>query len=123
MLMPHRLPLPVKVAVLALCLGVLSWLSLSPMRELPSVSMWDKSEHFIAYAVLATVCLLLFPGRPGRIIAGCIAFGVLIEVLQALMGFGRQGDWRDALANSIGVLLAVGVERLVRWLIKRRSAP
>jgi VanZ family protein len=119
---PHRLPLPVKVFILSVCLGTLAWMSLTPTRELPTVNMWDKSEHFIAYAVLATVCLTLFPGRLARIVAGCIGFGVAIEILQAIMGFGRDGDWRDALANSIGVLLAVGVERLARWLA-RRVAP
>lgn len=119
MIMPHRLPLPAKTFILSVCLGGLAWLSLTPMQELPKVNMWDKSEHFIAYAILATVCLTLYPGRLVRIIAGCIGYGVLIEILQATMGFGRDGDWRDALANSIGVLLAVGIERLARWLMRR----
>ncbi|HEY3697070.1 VanZ family protein [Phenylobacterium sp.] len=119
MFAPCRLPLPVKAAVLAVCLGVLSWLSLAPTDELPTVDLWDKSEHAIAYAVLATACVLMFPSRLGRIILGCVGFGVLIEFLQAAMGFGRQGDWRDAAANTVGVLLVAAVHLLVRRLTRR----
>jgi VanZ family protein len=119
---PSRLPLPLKVATLAVCLGVLSWLSQTPMQELPSVDLSDKSEHLIAYAVLATVSLSLFPDRLGRVVLGCIGFGVLMEILQGLMGLGRQCDWRDAVANSIGVLLVSGGFLLVRRLAGRRPA-
>jgi hypothetical protein len=41
--------------------------------------------------------------------------GAGIEVLQSLMGFGRHGDWRDMVANLIGVGVAGGV-----WLAARR---
>jgi len=39
-------------------------------------------------------------------------------VAQGLMPFGREGDWRDALANTIGIALAYGL-----WAIARRFKP
>jgi VanZ family protein len=109
-----RAPLPAKIAILGVCLGVLSWLSLAPTQELPSVSMSDKMEHSIAYAVLTAVTFALFPGRLALGVAGCMAFGVAIEILQATMGFGRQGDWRDAAANASGAALVAGAVLLTR---------
>lgn len=116
-----RLPLPVKLAILALALGVLAWLSLAPTDELPKVSLSDKVEHAIAYAVLTAVAFVLFPRRLGLALAGGMAFGVLIEVLQATMGFGRDGDWRDAAANASGAAVVAGAILLARWA--RGSSP
>jgi VanZ family protein len=116
-----RLPLLAKVAILALSLGVVAYLSLAPTDELPSVNLSDKIEHSIAYAVLTFVALILFPGWLGVAVAGGMAFGVLIEILQALMGFGRQGDWRDALANAAGAAIVAGAVLLARRA--RRSSP
>jgi nicotinamide riboside transporter PnuC len=54
-----------------------------------------------------------------------LAIGVGIEFAQDWMAFGRQGDWRDILANSLGVacgLLAAAGNRdgwfalVERWL-------
>jgi len=118
MLNPARLPLPAKVLVLLVCLGVLAWLSLAPTEDLPTVSLWDKAEHAIAYTVLTIVGAVLFPDRIVRVVAGCVAFGVFIEILQATMDFGRDGDWRDAVANSSGalvVVLIIVVGRRLRW--------
>lgn len=109
-----RLPLPTKAAIFLACLGVISWLSLSPTNRLPKVSLSDKLEHSIAYALLAVVAAALFPNRIGRLVAVCMAFGIFIEVLQATMGFGRQGDWRDAVANASGAFIVVLVVALIR---------
>jgi VanZ family protein len=117
---PPRLPLPVKSAVFAVCFGVLAWLSLAPTDELPKVTLWDKAEHAVAYSVLTLVGAILFPDRIGRIVAGCMAFGILIEILQATMGFGRDGDWRDAVANATGALVVVALIALLRRV---RRAP
>jgi VanZ family protein len=109
-----RLPRPLRIAILVLALGVLAWLSLAPQQELPSVKLSDKFEHTVAYAVLTTLWISLFPGRLGQAVAGGMAFGVTIEILQATMGFGRQGDWRDALANALGAAIVAGAVLLAR---------
>lgn len=38
-----------------------------------------------------------------------VLFGILIEVLQGAVTEYRDPDWADILANSIGVLLALGM--------------
>jgi VanZ family protein len=122
MLAPPRLPLPVKTAVFALCFGVLAWLSLAPTNELPKVTLWDKAEHAIAYSVLTLVGAILFPDRNVRLVVGCMAFGILIEVLQATMGFGRDGDWRDAVANATGALVVVALIALGKRAVRLARA-
>jgi len=118
---PSRLPLAVKFLILLVCLGVLAWLSLAPTDELPKVNLWDKFEHACAYAVLTVVASLLFPHRLVRVVAGCMAFGIFIEVLQATMGFGRDGDWHDAVANASGAAVIVG-SILLHRRFRRASA-
>jgi VanZ family protein len=114
MIAPSRLPLALKFIVLLVCLGVLAWLSLAPTDELPKVDLWDKFEHACAYAVLTVVAAALFPHRLFRVVAGCMAFGIMIEILQATMGFGRDGDWHDAVANASGAAVIVGSILLYR---------
>ena len=41
------------------------------------------------------------------VLVGCIAFGLLIELLQMTMNLGRHGEWSDAISDAIGV--AVGL--------------
>lgn len=122
MLPPARLPRPLRIAAYIAALAVLAWLSLAPRAELPNPGLSDKSEHAIAYAILAASGFLLFPRHPRMGIATPLAFGVLIEVLQATMGFGRSGDWRDAVANTTGVAIAcAGYLIWRRWRAHRAA--
>lgn len=83
-----------------------AWLSLVPVTVLPDVSVWDKLSHALTYA---TLMLLLLPSMavPRTSVAGSwlMLYGVIIEFAQAASGF-RTGDWRDALANLCGILVA-----------------
>jgi VanZ family protein len=116
---PARLPFALKVAVVLVCLAVLSWLSLAPSDELPKVNIWDKVEHAVAYTILAGVGAALFPNRLLAVLAVCFGYGVLIEMAQGSMGFGRQCDWHDVLANTLGALTALAVAAALR---RRRAA-
>ena len=107
-------------------LKVLFWISfvainilaLSPAPYLPPLEIfnwWDKAQHVIAFATLAVMAVLAYPEALRRRIAFLlIVQGVLIEVLQYFSGY-RYGDWQDALADGVGVLLGLG---LVAWLMK-----
>ena len=107
-------------------LKVLFWMSfvtinilaLSPAPYLPPLEIfnwWDKAQHAIAFATLAVMAVLAYPEALMRRIAFLlIVQGVLIEVLQFFSGY-RYGDWQDALADGVGVLLGLG---LVAWLRK-----
>lgn len=37
-----------------------------------------------------------------------------IEILQGIMPFGRTFDWFDLLANSVGILLAIGLLQSIK---------
>jgi VanZ family protein len=97
-------------------------LSLLPVRELPNVNVSDKIEHAAAYLMLS-----LWFGGLLRVRAflglglALLALGGGIELAQAGMGLGRQGDWRDMLANAVGVvaglfLAAIPLGRWAHWL-------
>jgi hypothetical protein len=45
-----------------------------------------------------------------------------VEILQGVMGFGRDSDWRDLVADAAGVALALALAWLVRRFRISRSA-
>jgi len=104
----------VRLALFSAGCLLVAWLSLMPAEELPPGGLSDKSEHFIAYAALAMLGAWAFPARVLRVAAALAAFGVGVEILQATMGLGRQGDPVDALANTIGVAVGLALWRLLR---------
>ena len=116
-LRPDRLPRPLRLAAYAAATVILLYLCLAPSDDLPGVSLWDKAEHAIAWAVLAGVGLALSPRRPRAICAFAIGLGIAVELLQATLGFGRDGDWRDLVGDTIGVAVALGL-----WAGARRLA-
>jgi VanZ family protein len=103
-----------------ICFIGLNALALSPAPYLPPLDVlnwWDKAQHAIGFGTLAVLAVLAYPDvsklRIGLLL---VALGVLIEVLQHLGGY-RFGDWQDAVADGVGVvlglLLAQGVLRFV----------
>ncbi len=114
-------PRPARIGLFALALLVIAWLSLSPIEELPvSVSLWDKAQHAIAYFGLALIGAWAFPDRSGRLAVGLVAFGVGVEILQATMALGRQGDTIDAVANTLGVAVGLALAWSTRALLRAR---
>ena len=109
-----RLPLALRLALYALAAGVLLYLCLAPSKDLPSVNLWDKAEHAIAWAVLAGSGLVLFPRHPARVALFALAFGALVEVLQGNLPFGRDMDWTDWAADLVGVAASLALYALVR---------
>ena len=79
---------------------------LVPISELPQPpKLSDKAEHFIAYVVLS----LWFAGIYARsrywaIALGLTLLGVLIELAQGAMHYGRQADPADVIANCSGIV-------------------
>ena len=114
-----RLPRPLRLVLYALATAILLWLCLSPSDELPKVSLWDKYEHSVAWFVLTATGLLLSHHRPRAIAAFAIGLGAVVEILQATMGFGRDGDWRDLVADTLGVAVALAIYALVQRLRRR----
>ncbi len=117
------LPRPFRIVIFTLACTVIVWLSLAPTTALPSVTLWDKFEHAGAYLGLALLGAWAFPGRTWPLAGGLFALGVGVEIAQATMGWGRQGDPADALANTIGIALGLLLARGLRELpmVKSRA--
>jgi len=95
---------------LIVCLGLVTWQSLLPANGLQGVPHSDKVIHFLIYGLL---CLLAIGSRftPHYLWAflSVIAFGLLIEILQGAMGWGRTASIWDMLANTLGAAIMLGL--------------
>jgi VanZ family protein len=119
-LFPWTWPKALKQAAYATANAILLYLCLAPTSMLPKEHLWDKAEHSISWAVLAGVGLLLWPAKPRAVAIYALFLGALVEVLQAIMPLGRDGDWRDWVADSVGVAAALLVWAVTRRLLRRR---
>jgi VanZ family protein len=118
---PHRAAATLRFAAYGVAVAVLLYLTQAPSEDLPHESLWDKAEHAIAWFVLTAIGLVFWPRRPGRIAAFAFAFGALVEILQSSLPFGRDGDVRDLVADSAGILAALAIWAAVRRLAGRRA--
>ncbi len=107
--------------VLASGWTVLIIVSLSiPGSNLPSSSLleFDKLIHFTLFFVLTG--LWLAARSEARIDRGLVILGLILlfaigsEYYQELMPIGRTAELRDALADSVGALLA-----FITWIVAR----
>lgn len=113
------IPRPLRLGVFIAAVAVILYLTLAPNEDVPGSGMvWDKAAHSIAYGLLVIVGLLMSTHRRWMVILGVWLLGVGVEIVQGIMGFGRNGDWRDAVANTIGIGLGV-----VLWWVARRFKP
>ncbi|KGL62646.1 VanZ-like protein [Polaribacter sp. Hel1_85] len=70
----------------------------------------DKVYHLFAYFTLTICWLFSFYKKPTLkylIIIGCIIYGIIIEVLQDTLTTYRTGDFKDILANTLGIVLGL----------------
>jgi VanZ family protein len=100
-----------------LCLAVVLVLALLPPRVLIPSTLWDKANHFLAFVTLAVLGLRSYPARARPVLWALLAYGALIEVLQALTGY-RSAEWLDLLADGVG--LTAGWQ-LMSWLRRWRG--
>ena len=93
---------------------ILIILSLVPIPDvgLPRFKLLelDKLIHFIMYLIMAITWGLKienFSKRKIEISTYLILFGLVLEILQHVLPFGRYFDLGDLVANSIGVLFGI----------------
>lgn len=85
-------------------------LALIPSNEVPkALAFWDKAQHALAFAVLMASGVLAYPARVGWLTLAMVAYGGLIEVAQSTLTTTRVGDIWDWIADTVGVLLVVGL--------------
>ena len=102
--------LPVMRAAYAVMVAFALWLALAPAKALGShevVAPWDKALHFTGLWGLSLGAAVAFPRAHllGLAIL-MVGFGGMIEVLQGLPVSGRDPDFADWLADTIGVAAA-----------------
>jgi VanZ family protein len=103
--------------------------SLIPPTEMSLITpiINDKLMHGFAYFFMGMwFAGSMDPRKHGWLALALILLGGAIEILQYFMGFGRDADWKDFLADIIGVVLAIGLARagLGNWMawVERRLA-
>ena len=114
-----------KKAALLLALGyaiTLATVSLITLKDLPNVhiSFADKIFHFLAYSLFVVLWyfafLYSFSFRQIKAIRyafiWAVLFGLAIEILQDTLTATRALDIYDALANTLGALIA----SIILWI-------
>ena len=96
--------------------------SLVPGQALPHLGVSDKLEHTTTYAALTLWFAGLYP-RARYVWIGfwMFALGVGIEFAQGAMQLGRQRDYLDVIANSVGIglgltLAIIGLGNWAQWV-------
>ena len=80
---------------------------------------WDKAQHAIGYGTLIMTALFAYPNTSRlRLAAWLVLHGCLIEVLQFVSGY-RFGDWQDAAADGLGVLMGLVIATLLKKLFSK----
>ncbi len=67
----------------------------------------DKVGHIVTYFILMGWFIQIYhtPQRRWHYMIGFLFLGIFLEILQGLGGT-RTADWRDVIANSVGILIA-----------------
>jgi VanZ family protein len=95
------------VGAAALCVVAASLVSPSVLSMPVAVS--DKLYHAVAYFVLTLVALYIFDDEQPLVVAvGVVALGAGVEVAQSFVPY-RTASLLDAVANAVGVAIALGV--------------
>lgn len=116
MIRPHR----IAFVLLWAAIVVAVFMALLPHPPaLPIDRYGDKVEHMLVFATLALLAGLAYPEAPLLRIAERLSFlGALIEVGQSIPMLHRDCDIRDWFADTVAVLVVLGVFALIR----RRAA-
>lgn len=93
--------------------SLITFLSLTPMAELPSVPGSDKTHHFIAYSALVLPLMLK---KPNYWMAIVLLFTLLSGVIELIQPYqNRYGEWLDLFANIGGLTCG----SIIAYLINR----
>jgi len=86
-------------------------MALIPLPEAFSMFSWqDKVEHVGVFMVLGLLGIASRLSRPPQTLAGVLAYGGLIELVQGMTTY-RTADPADLLADACGLVLAGLINR------------
>jgi VanZ family protein len=84
------------------------------------VPVTDKTQHAVTFAVLSGLGALAYPRARFWLAAFALSgFGALIEFVQPY--FARDRDYRDWIADTIGILIVFAIVIVTRRLLRRDS--
>ena len=90
---------------------VISCLSLIKTPKIDTgFSNIDKLYHLFAYFTLSLFWLFSFYKKSSLkyfIVLACLIYGILIEVIQQTLTISRTGDYKDAIANTLGSIFGL----------------
>jgi len=90
---------------------VISCLSLIKTPKIDTgFSNIDKLYHLFAYFTLSLFWLFSFYKKSSLkyfIVLACVIYGILIEVIQQTLTISRTGDYKDAIANTLGSIFGL----------------
>ncbi len=86
-------------------------LAMIPLPEpyFNAFSFQDKIEHYGCFVVLMLMGWAGAPRHARSIAIGLVLYGLLIEVCQDQFTLNRVGDPWDLLADTVGVLIGLGI--------------
>lgn len=102
-------------------------LSLISTTKIPSIPfpVKDKIVHFVFYFVLTLSWFMSFKYldfyKKIKIVCFAIVYGIIIEVLQGVFTVNREADVFDALANSLGAILAYLIFPFFKKCFEKRN--
>ncbi|GAA6139614.1 hypothetical protein NBRC116583_33610 [Arenicella sp. 4NH20-0111] len=99
----RRLWLPVTLLILA----AITFLSLTPIPELPDVPGNDKAHHLISYGLLMVPAFLVGYAKRVQLMFVFFLWSGAIELVQPYVN--RFGEWADLTANGMGLLIGAFV--------------
>ena len=89
-------------------------LTLTPVNTSAASQVSDKLLHAIAFIGLILPCAVLTPRALVYVVPFAIIFGALIEIIQP--NVGREAEFMDFVANTIGVWLGVVTDLFIRYV-------
>ncbi len=109
-----RIPAPpTKLLILAFWSAAAFALVMALLPVPPRVPAGDKTQHMIAFAVLASLAShAYYRASLLKIGVGLAAFGALIEVLQSIPGLNRHASVMDWFADCAAIAVVLGVMHL-----------
>ena len=122
----EKLHSPMFLLLARIGLGVnvlaISLLAFLPGQDLPSISVWDKANHFVAFFVLSVLlwCCYIKPKPVKQVILPLVGYGFFIEIVQSILP-SRYFSLLDVFADSVGIAIGLGVVFLVKTFVVDRS--
>lgn len=105
-----------------LCVLAVLVLALMPTDLTMPSTGWDKSNHLLAFSVMALLGRRAYPGQTVAVLSSLLAYGALIEVLQSFTP-NRFAEWQDLVADAAGLALGWGAQQLARAMRRLRADP